>query len=153
MGELSSSVAASQFQPLQFAPTEIKFVPATPVKRRGKSMSRRTGQEGHIEKSGNWYVVRWWQDVPGQYERSHARGQICPIAGVGALSKSERKRRAREIIAESGADSVEHFNKVVQQQKSTVVTFKKQATHWLERLRTRKRKPVASSTIEDWERT
>src|SRR5207244_6993164 len=69
------------------------------------------------------------------------------------LSKSERKRRAREIIAESGADSVEHFNKVVQQQKSTVVTFKKQATHWLERLRTRKRKPVASSTIEDWERT
>ncbi|HTT20800.1 MAG TPA: site-specific integrase [Candidatus Sulfotelmatobacter sp.] len=114
-------------------------------------MSRRTGQEGHIEKSGKWYVVRWWQDVPGQYERSHRRARICPISGAGALSKSERQRRAREIIAESGADTVEHFNKVVQQQKVRVVTFKEQAACWLERLRSRKRKPVSSRTIDDWE--
>jgi hypothetical protein len=39
---------------------------ATPVKRTGKSMSRRTGQSGHIEASGKWWVVRWWMDVPGQ---------------------------------------------------------------------------------------
>jgi len=32
---------------------------------------------------------------------------------IGCLSKSERERRAREIIAESGADTVEHFNQVV----------------------------------------
>src|SRR5690242_10131128 len=47
--------------------------PATPVKRRGKSMSRRTGQSGHIEKSGRWWVVRWWMDEEGQDKRTHMR--------------------------------------------------------------------------------
>jgi len=114
-------------------------------------MSRRTGQNGHIERSGKWWVVRWWQDVPGQYERSHIRAKICPISGVGVLSKSERRRRASEIIAESGADTVEHFSKVVQQHKGGVVTFKQQSESWLKRLRARKRKPVSSDTIDDWE--
>jgi integrase len=115
-------------------------------------MSRRTGQDGHIEQSGKWWVVRWWQDVPGQYERCHKRAKICPISGVGRLSASERTRRAREIIAQSGADTVDYFDKVVQQHKSDCVTFKEQALNWLEHLRRRKRKPVAPSTIEDWER-
>jgi integrase len=115
-------------------------------------MSRRTGQDGHIEKSGKWWVVRWWQDLPGQYERSHKRAKICPVSGVGSLSASERKRRAREIIAGSGADTVDYFNKVVQQQKGDCVTFKEQSLKWVEHLRTRKRKPVAPGTIEDWER-
>lgn len=114
-------------------------------------MSRRTGQEGHIERSGKWWVVRWWQDVPGQYERSHPRAKLCPISGVGVLSKSERRRRAREIIAQSGADTAEYFNKVVQPQKVGVVTFREQSKRWLERLRTRRRKPVSSDTIDDWE--
>jgi len=115
-------------------------------------MSRRTGQDGHIERSGKWWVVRWWQDVPGQYKRSHMRAKICPISGVGRLSASERKRRAREIIRESGADTVEYFNKVVQQQKGDCVTFKQQSSLWLEQLRARKRKPVAPGTINEWER-
>jgi len=75
------------------------------------------------------------------------------IAGPGALSASERKRRGREIIAESGADTVEYFNNVVKGQHAKVIAFKEQAKHWLEHLRKRKRKPVAPSTIEDWERT
>ena len=32
-------------------------------------MSRRRGQNGHIEKSGRWYVVRFWMDVAGQEKR------------------------------------------------------------------------------------
>ena len=115
-------------------------------------MSRRTGQDGHIERSGNWWVVRWWMDVAGQYKRSHKRARICPISGVGRLSKSERKRRAREIIRESGADSVEYFNTVVQQPKNGGVTFKDQSSVWLERLRARKRKPVGKGTVDEWER-
>jgi integrase len=114
-------------------------------------MSRRTGQDGHIERSGKWWVVRFWQDVPGQHQRSHPRAKICPIAGVGTLSASERKRRAREIIAASGADTVEHFNKIVGTKKEDCVTFKQQSLTWLERIRSRKRKPVATSTICDWE--
>ena len=116
-------------------------------------MSRRTGQTGHIEKSGKWWVVRWWMDVLGQEKRVLKRAKICPISGPGSLLASERKRRAREIIAQSGADTVEHFNKVVKQQHSGVLTFQEQAQRWLELLRTRKRKPVAPSTIEDWGRT
>jgi hypothetical protein len=41
---------------LQFPADDITFFPATPVKRRGKSMSRRTGENGHIEESDKWYV-------------------------------------------------------------------------------------------------
>lgn len=116
-------------------------------------MSRRTGQTGHIEKSGKWWVVRWWMDVPGQEERKLKRARVCPISGPGSLTDSERKRRGREIIAASGADTVEYFNEVVKQQKAGIVTLREQAERWLEHLRNRKRKPVAEGTIEDWERT
>ena len=34
----------------------------------------------------------------------HMRATIRPISGVGKLLASERKRRAREIVAASGAD-------------------------------------------------
>lgn len=115
-------------------------------------MSRRKGQTGHFEKSGKWWVVRWWMDVPGQEERALKRAKVCPISGLGSLSESERKRRGREIIAASGADTVEYFNKVVKQQPTNVFTFKEQAQCWLEHLRNRKRKPLAPGTIEDWER-
>jgi Phage integrase, N-terminal SAM-like domain len=138
---------------LPLSPEPFNVAPAAPVKRRGKSMSRRTGQNGSIERSGNWWVVRWWQDVPGQYQRSHKRAKICPVSGPGSVSKSERIRRAREIVAASGANSVEHFNSVVQQKKCEAITFSQQSERWLEHLRKRKRKPVAESTIEDWERT
>ncbi len=91
-------------------------------------------------------------DIPGQEKRILKRAKICPISGPGSLSASERKRRAREIIADSGADTVEYFNKVVLQQKPGIQTFTQQAAVWLERMRNRKRKPVAPGTIEDWER-
>lgn len=122
--------------------------PATPVKRRGKSMSRRTGQSGHIEKSGRWWVVRWWMDVEGQEKRTHMRAKVCPIDGPDALSASARKRRAHEIITASGADTEEHFNKVVK--GVTEITFEEQAERWLRQMQQRKRKPVAPSTISLW---
>jgi len=148
MREFAALVAGSQLHPLQFPTSDIKVVSATPVKRRGKYMSRRTGQNGHIESSGKWWVVRWWTDVPGQEERRHMRAKICPISGPGWLSKSERERRAREIIAESGADTVEHFNQVVKQ--SCGVPFREQANWWLNHIQRRKRKPLAPATLELW---
>jgi hypothetical protein len=87
-------------------------------------------------------------DVPGKEEREHKRGKICPIDGPGSLSESARKRRAREIIAESGADTEEHFKRVVAQ--DSCVVFRTQAAIWLEQMKVRKRKPVASSTLENW---
>jgi hypothetical protein len=106
-------------------------------------MSRRTGQKGHVEQSGKWWVVRWWMDVPGQEKRSLKRARICPISGPGSMTKSERQRRASEIIAESGADTEEHFNSVVKPVQSEV-TFREQAET------TRKRNPVATATKEFW---
>jgi integrase len=117
---------------------------ATPAKRkRGKSLSRRTGQDGHIEKSGRWFVVRFWKDIPGQEKRMHVRERICPIFGPGLLSKSERKRKAREFIQASGANSAEYFSEVVKQ--DTGVTFREQSEIWLHQLQNRKRKPIGQS--------
>jgi integrase len=152
--ELSSrnlnSLADAQTQILQFQGSNINVVPATPVKRRGKNMSRRTGQNGHIERSGRWWVVRWWIDFKDQEKRGHMRAKICPISGPGSLSKSARERRAREIIVESGADTAEHFNKVVKQENG--VTFREQAKWWLSYIQKRKRKPIATATLELWQR-
>jgi hypothetical protein len=122
-------VAVGSSQPALLPGTSTPYIvipQATPAKRkRGKSLSRRTGQDGHIEKSGRWFVVRFWKDIPGQDNRIHVRERVCPISGPGLLSKSERKRKAREIIQASGVDSVERFNEVVKQ--DTGVTFRKQS--------------------------
>ena len=123
---------------------------ATPEKRkRGKSMSRRSGQSGYIEVRGKYYVVRFWKDVPGQEERMHASEKVCPISGPGRLTKPERERKAREIIAASGADTPEHLAKA--EGVSLGVTFREQAAWWIEHVQQRKRKPIAPATVEWWQ--
>ena len=77
------------------------------------------------------------------------REKICPISGPGKLSASERERKAKEIIAASGADTVEYFNKVVRSNHG--VTFREQAIIWLNQMKHRKRRPVAPSTLATWE--
>ena len=112
-------------------------------------MSRRSGQSGSIQKDGKWYVVRYWKDVEGQQKRQRVRAKICPISGPGKLSASERERKAKEIIAESGVDTQEYFDKVVKQ-SAPGVTFREQAKTWLDDMRNRDSDPVAPSTIATW---
>ena len=81
--------------------------------------------------------------MPSQEERTHVRERVCPISGPGLLSKSERKRKAREIIQASGVDSAEHFNEVVKQDTGT--TFREQSIVWLRQLQNRKRRPIRNS--------
>ena len=112
-------------------------------------MSRRSGQSGHIEKSGNWYVVRFWMDVPGQEKRKHMCVRVSPMNGPGCLTKPERERKAKDIIAESGADTPEclaHAESI-----STGVTFRQQAAWWINHVQQRKRKPIAPATVESWQ--
>jgi integrase len=119
---------------------------ATPAKRkRGKALSRRTGQTGHIEASGRWFVVRFWKDVEGQEKRVLVRERICPIVGPGSMNRSERERRSKEIIAESQVDTAQYFNRVVRSQLG--VTFKEQSKIWLDKCQTRKRKPIRATTV------
>jgi integrase len=135
----------------QLLPDEVvgKVAQATPEKRTGrKSMSRRSGQNGSVQKDGNWYVVRFWKDVDPE-RRQRVREKICPISGPGKLSAAERERKAKEIIVASGADTVEHFEKVVRSNHG--VTFREQAAVWLAQMRNRRRKPVAPSTLATWE--
>ena len=88
--------------------------------------------------------------MPDQEERTHVRERVCPISGPGLLSKSERKRRAREIIQASGVDSAERFNKVVKQ--NTGVTFREQSELWLQHSLNRKRQPIRATSGEDIQR-
>jgi integrase len=147
-GELANGSAVADPVPaqLRFPSSNTNVASATPRKRRGKCMSRRRGQEGSIETSGSWIVVRFWIDVPGQDKRQHACRRICPKSGAGLLSKSAQIRRAKEIIAASGADTEEHFRKVVLQEKA-VVTFGPQAEWWLNWLRTRNNNPIPDSSV------
>jgi len=89
--------------------------------------------------------VRFWIDVPGQDKRQHACRRICPVSGPGLLSATAQKRRAREIIAESGADTEEYFSKVVAGNK--VVTFSERAEWWLDWLQTRNNDPIPETSV------
>src|ERR1700693_140568 len=105
-------------------------------RRRGKSMSRRSGQAGTIVKEGGWYRVRFRLDVPGQYQRVQRSIKICPVSGPGLLTKPERERRKVEIVNSFGANSVEHFNKTMAIEVGLV--FREQAKKWLHQCVTRK---------------
>jgi integrase len=138
---------------LQFPAADTNVSSATPRKRTGKSMSRRSGQSGHVEKSGRWYVVRFWQDVPGQEKRVHKRERICPVKGPGSMTESAREREAKRIVAASGADTVEHFNRVVKVQ--TGVTMREQADAWYSLMSNPRRvgkngRRTALSTLDSW---
>jgi hypothetical protein len=82
-------------------------------------------------------------------ERKRVYERVCPVSGPGKLSASARQHKAKEIITASGADTVEHFEKIVVQ-SSQGVTFREEAARWLENAKTNKRKPVAPSTSETW---
>jgi integrase len=123
---------------------------AKPDKRTGKkSMSRRSGQSGYIEKRGNAFYVRFRIDVQGQEKRANACVRICPTSGPGRMTKPARERRAKEIIAESGADTEKHFRSV--EAVNLSVTFKQQAKSFMDHVQTRKRKPIKPATAKSWD--
>ena len=107
-------------------------------------MARRSGQCGYLELKGNSWYVRFWIDVPGQEKRAHKSVRICTVKGPGALPKPERERRAKQVIAASGADTVEHFEKV--RASNQGATFQQQSARWLNHAQTRKRSPIKPAT-------
>jgi hypothetical protein len=130
----------------QFHVKGNKVLSAIPDQRRRRYMSRRSGQYGSIEQHGKVWTVRFWLDVEGQHERDYKRVKICPVNGPGSLNKSERKRRAQEIIAEFGANSEEVFRKAEAMNLGT--SFKEQAERWFKEVQTRKRRPIKPRTAD-----
>ena len=108
-------------------------------------MSRRS-QVGSIEKSGKWYVVRFWKDIPGQEKRIHASERVCLISRPGSLTKAARKTKALEIVMSSGVNSSQQFT-----QATNGVTFREQAESFLRQKTTSKRKPLKPATLCTWE--
>ena len=112
-------------------------------------MTRRSGQSGYIEVHGKYYVVRFWRDVPGQENRMHVSQKICPASGPGRLNKLARERRAKEIIAASGADTPECL--AIAEGITHGATFREQAAWWIKHVQQRNRKPIAPATLESWQ--
>jgi integrase len=136
--------------PMTVNPRDAIVVTAKPDKRtRKKSMSRRSGQRGYIEKRGNAFYVRFRIDVPGQDQRAYACVRICPMSGPSKMTKPERERRAKEIISESGADTEAHFKSVAA--TNLGVSFQQQAEWFMHHVQTRKRKPVKPATAKSWD--
>jgi integrase len=108
-------------------------------------MSRRS-QVGSIERSGKWYVIRFWKDVPGQDKRTHASERICPVSGPGSLTKAERRTKALEIVMSSGVNDSQQFI------ETTVgITFREQSKLFMQQKASSKRKPLKPATLCTWQ--
>jgi len=112
-------------------------------------MSRRSGQNGTVVIAGNWYRVRWRMDTEGQEKRINMSQKVAPVVfdknGEPKLPSAEVERKAREIVEKSGANSEQHFNRVVLGE----VSFRDQAKTYVRWAITRDREPIRdSSSIE-----
>jgi integrase len=140
--------------------TVLNSVPAIPIRRRGKCMSRRIGQNGEVfvkqlcKKGGCTHPKglcpkygRYWKDVPGQHERQRLS------VSFGKVSWTVAERKLREHIIATGVDSVETFNEVT----GPLTTFREQAIWWRREIRAgrilskKKRTPMRSATIAGYE--
>jgi len=112
-------------------------------------MLRRSGQNGTIVTQSSWYRVRWRIDVEGQTERINMSEKIAPVTfdkdGNPKPPSPEVRRKAREIVEQSGANSKRHFNRVVVGD----VTFREQGKEYLHWVQTRDRARIKdTSSIE-----
>ncbi len=107
-------------------------------------MARRSGQVGYEEVKSGWYHVRFRKDVPGRAKRGISKQADMPHLRSWFLTKPERVRKRREIIAASGADTEEHFRLVEAIDQGE--TFRKQGEWWLNHVQNRKRKPITEAT-------
>ncbi len=75
------------------------------------------------------------------------------VSGVGSLNASERKRRAREIVQQSGVDTPEYFERTVL--SNTGITFGEQAVVWFALMSNPRRigkngLPTSKGTLDTW---
>lgn len=119
-----------------------------PRQKRGKSLARRTHQDGYVyqkgrKKSEEWLssetaYVRFWRDVPGQARPEH---DFISLGAFGTRTMAERK--AREKLEELGINSTQTFIEA-----TSTITFKQQGETYLNSLSNRKRNPLEQTTID-----
>jgi integrase len=131
-------------------PPQATLPSATPVRRRGKCMNRRIGQDGNVFQRGfanEWNLKapaygRYWIDVPGSEDRKRR------VVSLGVcLSRSIAKRKLREHIEREGVNSKAYFNT----NTAPATTFSAQAAKWIASLSTRRRRPIKPATLRGWQ--
>ena len=147
MSELQTPIATMPFVDFLNEATDGIIAPAIPDRKR-RCMSRRSGQNGRIEKKGNYFYARFWLDVPGEAKRIYKCVRICPVDGPGSFNKFELKRRLKEIVTEFDANSEVTLRKTEAVNLGT--TFKQQSERWMQLAQTRKRNPIKPRTADAW---
>jgi integrase len=122
---------------------DVNLVPTEATRRKRIRLASRY-QQGHVEKLGAWFYVRFRVDTPEG--RKLVAEKICPASGPGSLSAAQQRHKAQEIIMSKG---INNQQKIVEANLGT--TFRQQAEWFIEHARTRTRKPVAASTIVNWQ--
>lgn len=135
--------AGNQPAALQLSSNSTNVDPALaqPLRQTRKSMSRRSGQDSRPYKAGKWWRVRARLDVPGQEKRAQPSLKVCLISERHPMPVI--KRMAKDVIAASGANSEERFNRVV---LGEGITFRQQAEEYLREATTRNREPIENPT-------
>jgi integrase len=144
---------------LHLVRTDDNLPQATPIRRRGKSMNRRVGQNGSIFVKTNCKLGRckhqkglcpkygrYWEDVLGQHERERV---VIPF---GKVTRTVAERKLREHIQKTEVNSVETFNETT----SPATTFREQAKWWLQEIRagrivSKRRTRIKPATVAGYE--
>src|SRR5215469_3257318 len=92
------------------------------VHHRRKTMSRRTGQDGSVEPRNGMWRGRYLVDVPGRFERIK---RAVILGSVKEMTKSEARRRLKEIIRQTGINEPTY-------EIPSVLTFEQHAEQWEE---------------------
>lgn len=155
-----SSSGSSPAASLRAEGTNSILPAATPIRRRGKSMNRRVGQNGNVFvkpkcKRGRCNhrkglcpkYGRYWVDVPGQHER------VRKVISLGEVTQTRAERNLRDHIRNTKVDSPETLVEVT----ASTTTFKQQAQWWLDEMRAgrivsrEKRKSVKPATLAGYQ--
>lgn len=142
------STTRTEAEVLQTSETEDTLCDATTIRRkRGPSLSRRTGQTGNVfQHCKPWNPTapsygRYWFDIPGA-----ERKRRTVALGVCA-TRSAARRKLREHIEVEGINTNQTFTSTT----TPATTFRAQAAKWIQAVSTRRRKPVKPATISGWQ--
>jgi hypothetical protein len=94
--------------------------PAVAVQRDRRSMSRRAGQAGQLQKRGDSFSFLFYRDVPGSTKRQRVRRTLKATTMVAA------KQEAQRIIDSEGVNTSAHL----EASRAPVVTFGMAAALW-----------------------
>ena len=101
------------------------ILPATPIRqqRKGRSMSKRSGQSGSVRLVGSKWYGRYWRDVPGKEKRGHPH---VILGEKSSMTKPEARRKLMDIIEAEGVNKPQHLEKALK----PAVTFNSIADAW-----------------------